>query len=123
MGDRCTCTLYLKAPATPELLELIEEHLGTPDWTSEDQLWRSFEEINYAELPSEIQEHLVATGIVFGWANGSGGDYPEGVILFDGTTLSEWVTNQGEIMLSITATNDPVILAEAIAAQAFFEEL
>ena len=117
MGDRSYCWLQLKEPASLELIELLEEELGTPN--ESDPRGFAYEEVNYAQLPQPVYEYLVDNQVAAGWFNGAGAEYGPGVLLFPEET--NWNTFDGDITVSVKVT--PEQLAYARAAQAFIEDL
>jgi hypothetical protein len=102
---------------------LMVEELGEPDEMDGDNTWVSYQEINHGQLPEVVKTMLIARETPFAWWNGAGMGYPEGVMLFNGTDLSEWPMLEGEIMLTTTNAADADLLSKATAAQAFWETL
>jgi hypothetical protein len=106
MGDRVNCTLYLggfiSSAGAEDLLEAIGQiSLGKDDLTGKVAI--EFEEVNHAQLDTEIEEQMVASGISWIWVWEAGGEYGEGMSCYDAKTKehAEFNTSNGSISLTL----------------------
>ena len=125
MGDRTNCTLSLTEDFSPELLGLIEQHLGNADDTLDRESY--FYDVNYGNLPNEVRDFLVAKGTAYIWSWDAGAEYASGIEVFDPTMSVqpvEFMTagNPYQIVLTVDAGGDPAVVAEAVKWQAWLRQ-
>lgn len=121
MGDRCYCYLATPEPFTPELLALIEEEGPDADNGRTDRMvW--FDGVNYAAIPEKIEHHLRSTKTPFAWWNAAGGEYGEGVLLFDGKKEATFMTVECRIVVTVDDLT-PSKLGEARRWQNFWNSI
>lgn len=119
MGDRTFCTLRLLTAPSPDLNELLDEHLGMPQ--QYEDMWFKYHEVNYGELPEDLEAYLIENKISFCWTWGNGGGYQSGLIInHNGSRLTfPTLESGGEIVLSVTEASDPSTLAQAQRFEAY----
>lgn len=106
MGDRVWCNLTLKSGSvTVEQLDEVFE-----DFPYEDRVDNvlTFGDVDYGQLPDEIIAALCGLGVSFFWTWGAGGDYAEGGLYCNATTMRirDVVTNDGNTVMSLEEAND-----------------
>jgi hypothetical protein len=104
MGDRVTCTMYLRAPLSEAMLGKVTTQLGEPD---EDYgpLQMVWYEVNYGSLGETLEDDLVAHQVAFAWSHEAGGGFGA-MVTFNDPEVSDqgavtYGTMEGQIALTV----------------------
>lgn len=126
MGDRTHCTLTLSGIVLREQLDLICDAIEDEDGKHASDAMADlkecgrlqFEEVNYAQMGASIRDVIIQSDLSYTWAWDSGGEYPEGVEIYDAKTkeLSNFGTLEGKIALTVDHITDPEKIQRALDA-------
>lgn len=107
MGDRTYASLHISgilscADDARELFENIRNYGGcddgdepatAPTEAAELPCYFTFDEINYGEIPAELEGTLYALGLNYSWSHGAGDAYgASGTVEVEGTTYTQNLT-------------------------------
>lgn len=114
MGDRSDCVLAVKGDLNPAHMErfwAVMDGIAEAGWEDDDPLTYianggghfHFREMNYGELPPEIEAILTELGLSWAWHWDAGQDLTEGVRFWDAETGSDdqYHATDSEIVLTI----------------------
>lgn len=125
MGDRVGCSLYLFGKISTDNYERLYQALDDYGFSdSEDPTWFYFSEVNYADLPDDVEDILTELEIPFIWSWNEGGSFGAGSIYSDGTSRMEF-PSQGDvgICLALDTVKNEAQRNDALAFLAKFDEL
>jgi hypothetical protein len=113
MGDRTYCSLYVFGSATQAQLDALGDAL---ECVEQSENFFGFEEMNYGDPTDDQVKILNASGLSWSWHWESGDEYPEGMYLHNAETCetTNWLTNDGEMILSMGGVKNPVELERAM---------
>jgi hypothetical protein len=106
MGDRVSCTLhiggFISASDATDLIEEINQD-GEKIDKLEEKTCIEFDEVNYANLDSRIEDLMIKIGLSWVWSWEAGGDFGEGLSCYDSKTQThvEFNTSRGSIVLTL----------------------
>lgn len=120
MGDRTWCYLNLLAPVTKEqyaeVLRISNDELGREQGPGSFE----FEEVNYAEMPKDLEGYLFEEGIAFSWIWQDGDGYGAGGNVWNTLVMTSYAIHSE--LGPVVAIDHLEDLADTIRAVDFLEQ-
>lgn len=122
MGDRTYCTLRIAGmikPADADRLAKAISNMGPDDFEPLAELATGgsigFQEINYGNIDDTLRDLLEELSLSYAWTWCAGGEYPEGIELYDASTAerANYTTAGSEIVPHLSEAEDPAARAAA----------
>lgn len=137
MGDRCYCTLTItgvigSSEDWTEVMTAIKdagtyEHVkvAPPLAGTSEPCQFSFEEVNYAQMDTDLVELLQELGLAYIWSNQAGDDYGPGCVVFDGkdTLYEESLTDNSELFVRLSEVGNAERIATLRTVEALLNTL
>lgn len=120
MSDRTNCTLDIRGivdrDTWAEIEEIIADELA-PTYERDAPLgYIHLEEINFGELPDEVDAKLRDAGLSYVWCNEVGGGYEAEIRIYDAVTqkVVEYLSDGGDtILVTVKQAETPSFMTEA----------